>query len=84
MDIIDQTTFIGDAKRFIQDMVMAEMETADSVIKCKLEKQKQDSINEQEKNENATCENSLMRKVRVKSEFWKEAEKLRKHTKKII
>ena len=69
MDIIDQTTFIGDAKRFIQDMVMAEMETADSVIKCKLEKQKQDSINEQEKNENATCENSLMRKVRVKSEF---------------
>ena len=69
MDIIDQTTFIGDAKRFIQDMVMAEMETADSVIKCKLEKQKQDSINEQEKNENATCENSLMRKERVKSEF---------------
>ena len=69
MDIIDQTTFIADAKRFIQDMAMTEMETADSVIKRKLEKQKQDSINKQEKNEKATCENSLMRKVRVKTEF---------------
>ena len=50
-------------------MAMTEMETADSVIKRKLEKQKQDSINKQEKNEKATCENSLMRKVRVKTEF---------------
>ena len=69
MDIIDQTTFTADAKRFIQDMAMTEMETADSVIKRKLEKQKQDSINKQEKHEKATCENSLMRKVRVKTEF---------------
>ena len=40
MDTIDQTTFTADAKRFIQDMAMTEMETADSVIKRKLEKQK--------------------------------------------
>ena len=82
MDIYDRTTFIVDAKRFVQDTKVAEMETVDSAIKRKLVKQKQDSINKQEKNENAARENSLMRKVRVKSEFEKEAENLRKQTEK--
>ena len=82
MDIIDRTTFIADAERFVQDAKAAEMGTTDSVVKHKMEKQKQDSINEQEKNETAVRENSLMGKVRVKSEFEKEAKKLRKQTEK--
>ena len=41
-------------------------------------KTKLGSINEQQKNEKVACKNSLMRKVRAKSEFKKEAEKLRK------
>ena len=72
MDIIDRTTFIADAKRFVQDTEVVEMETADDE-KCKMEKQRQDSIDKQERNERAAHENSLMRKVRVKSEFEKEA-----------
>ena len=72
MDIIDRTTFIADAKRFVQDTGVVEMETADDG-KCKMEKQKQDSINEQERNERVAHENSLMKKVRVKCEFEKEA-----------
>ena len=41
-------------------------------------KTKLGSINEQQKHEKVACKNSLMRKVRAKSEFKKEAEKLRK------
>ena len=49
MDIIDRTTFIADAKKFVQDTKVEQMETVDSAVKRKMEKQKLDLINEQEK-----------------------------------
>ena len=49
MDICDRTTFVADAKRFVQDTKVAEMETVDSAVKRKMVKQKQDSISKQEK-----------------------------------
>ena len=36
MDIIDRSTFIAGAKMFVQDTKVAEMETADSVVKHKM------------------------------------------------
>ena len=39
----------------------------DSVAKCELERQKQESVDSQERNDQTADENNLMKEVRVKS-----------------
>ena len=82
MNLIDRTSFIADAKKFVQDVEAVKTEIVDSVAKCKLERQKQESVDSQERNDQTAGENNLMKKVRVKSEFEKESEKLRQQTEK--
>ena len=82
MNLIDRTSFIADAKKFVQDVEAVKTEIVDSVAKCKLERQKQESVDSQERNDQTAGKNNLMKKVRVKSEFEKESEKLRQQTEK--
>lgn len=82
MNLIDRTSFIADAKKFVLDMEVVKTEVVDSVAKCKLERQKQEPVDSQERNDQTAGENNLMKEVRVKSEFEKESEKLRQQTEK--
>ena len=82
MNLIDRTSFIADAKKFVQDVEVVKTEIVDSVAKCKLERKKQESIDSQERNDQTAGKNNLMKEVRVKSEFEKETEKLRQQTEK--
>ena len=78
MDLIDRSNFIADTKKFIKDTEVAKMEIVDPTVKQEMEKKEQDSIDADEKKDEARDENSLMKKVKIKNEFLEEAEKLRK------
>ena len=45
------------------------------ILKKKIEKKEQMSIHDNEKTENASIENSLMKKVKIKNEFGEEQQK---------
>ena len=47
----------------------------------KIEKNKQMSIDDDEKRKNASIENSLMKKVKIKNEFEEEQEKIKRNKK---
>ena len=72
MDLIDRTTFIADAKKFVEDTEAAKK---DQPTKQKLEKSEQVSIDNDEKQEEVRANNNLMKDVKVKTEFLKEVKK---------
>ena len=82
MDFIDQTNFIVNTKKFIEDMEAAKMEIVDPTIKQKMEKKEQISINNDKKQYQARYENSFMKRVKIKNEFLNEEERTRKRSKK--
>ena len=51
MDLIDRTTFIADAKKFVDDTEAAGMEIADQPTKQNMEKKEQNKIAYDEKQE---------------------------------
>ena len=63
LDLVDQTNFIADTKKFIEDIGVAKMEIADPPIKQKTEKKEQISIDDDEKRDKARHERSLMKNV---------------------
>ena len=81
-DLIDRTSFTADADKFVEDVEATKMEVFDPVAKRKMERQEQKSADAQSKNDQVAVEKNLMKKVRVKSEFKKESEKLRQQTEK--
>ena len=82
LDFIDQTNFIVNTKKFIEDMEAAKMEIVDPTIKQKMEKKEQISINNDKKQYQARYENSFMKRVKIKNEFLNEEERTRKRSKK--
>ena len=67
MDLVDGTSFIADAKKFVEDTKTS---------------QAQVFIDNNKKREGVHSQNRLMKKVKVKNEFLNEKEKNRKRAKK--
>ena len=81
-DFINRTNFIADAKKFFEESNASKMEVVHSEEK-KIEKKEQMSIDDDEKSENASVKNSLMKKVKTKNEFEGEQKNNRKRSKKL-
>ena len=82
MDLIDGTSFITDAKKFVEDTQASQMEIFDNSTKQKMEKKEQMLIEDDEKRRGAHSENRLMKQVNIKNEFLNKTEKNRKRVKK--
>ena len=82
MDLIDGTSFITDAKKFVEDTQASQMEIFDNSTKQKMEKKEQMLIEDDEKRRGAHSENRLMKQVNFKNEFLNKTEKNRKRVKK--
>ena len=68
IDLINRTNFIADAKKFIEKSNASKIEIFHPEEK-KIEKKEQMSIDDDQKRENASVENNLMKKVKIKNEF---------------
>ena len=79
MDLIDRTTFIGDAKKYLEQS-QAEIEIPND----KQKKIKRDKIlvNKDEKRPDASAENKLMKNAKTKNEFVKGDKKNKRKSKK--
>ena len=69
-------------KKFVEESNASKMEIVHPAEK-KIEKKEQMSIDDDEKRENASIENTLMKKVKIKNEFDGEQKKTTKKTKRI-
>ena len=60
---------MADTKKLIEHTEAAKMEIVDPTITQKMEKKEQISIDDDEKQDQAGHQNSLMKKVKIKNEF---------------
>ena len=68
VDLINRTNFTADVKKFVEESNASKMEIV-LPKENKIEKKEQISIDNDEKRENASIENSLMKKVKIKNKF---------------
>ena len=69
-------------KKFVEDKKAAEMEIVDQPTKQKLEKEEENGIANNEKQEGARSKNRLMGEVKVKNQFLSKVKKNRKRIRK--
>ena len=74
INLINRTNSIADAKKFVEESNVSKMEIIHPEEK-KIEKKEQTLIDDDEKRENVSAENSLMKKVKIKNEFEGEQKK---------
>lgn len=75
MELVDQTSFIPDAKKLVKDTHASKMEIFNTSRKQKMEKKEQMLMDDDEKREGARSENHLMKQIKIKNEFLNETEK---------
>ena len=75
MELVDQTSFIPDAKKLVKDTQASKMEIFNTSRKQKMEKKEQMLMDDDEKREGACSENHLMKQIKIKNEFLNETEK---------
>ena len=74
IDLIKRANSFADAKKFVEESNESKMEIVRPEEK-KIERKEQMSIDDDKKRENASFENSLMKKVKIKNEFEGEQKK---------
>ena len=83
IDLLNRTNFNVDTIRFIEESNVPKMEIVHPEEK-KIEKKEQMLTDDNEKRENASVGNSLMKKVKIKNQFEEEQEKNKNKSKKIL